>query len=349
MAAGHDGVALELQRRLDELGYITQVCDYLKALPIRLGYLMRFLYSTQLRIAPFTYEAVYQLTTRFKFAYFAVYRFALLGCRRLSLWAGGYDLIVTTYPLAGQALGHMRRRGLPAKVVIVLTDFSVHPLWVSRYADLHLTVAQDPAERVISIEPGACVAVAGAIVRPAFLDVYTKESLHGQRVLARTELGVRQPTTLLVAGSWGVGELKAVAKELITHGLPTPVIVCGSNRRLYKKLKRKKLGIVCGWVDDMVSIMTTSDVLVHNAGGLMAIEGLAVGLTVIGYRCIPGHGCANSEAMARAGVAMHACSEGSIVNVLRQLDASRLTRLNSHARELFAVDAAEVIANVVRD
>ena len=345
MAAGDDGVAAELQRRLENLGHVTAVRDYLGALPFRLGYLIRFLYATQLQVAPVTYEAVYQLTARFRLAYFVAHRIALLGCSRVSRWARGYDVIVATYPMAGQALGHLRRLGLPAKVIIFLTDFAVHPLWVNRYADLHLTLAQAPAEQIMSIEPLARVKVAGAVVRPEFIDVCTK-TMPPEVPIGHTEPDGRHPLVLLVAGSWGVGRVGIVAKELVDHGFPMPVIACGGNRHLYRKLKRKRLGVVLGWVDDMASVMEATDVLVHNAGGLMSIEALAAGLPVIGYRCLPGHGCANAEAMTRAGVAMHACSEGSVIDALRGLNVSTAMDLNSRARELFLTDPALIISKI---
>ena len=305
---------------------------------------MRFLYALQLRVAPRTYEAVYQLTAKRRFVYSIAYRFALLACYRLNRWARDYDVIVTTYPMAGQALGHMRRLGLRAKVVIFLTDMSVHPLWVNRHADLHLTLAQGPADDVASIEPLAHVRVAGAVVRPGFMGACANAGATDASV-APTMPCNKQPTVLLVAGSWGVGELETVAKEVVGHGLPIPIVVCGNNRRLYRSFNRE-LGIVLGWVDDMVSVMRTADVLVHNAGGLMAVEALAAGMPVIGYRCIPGHGCANSEAMARAGVALHACPEGSVMGILSGLSVSVMTHLGAHARELFFRDPAQIISSV---
>ena len=47
--------------------------------------------------------------------------------------------MVSTYPLATQALGRLRLAGLlRAPAVAVMTDPSVHPLCVARGIDLHL-------------------------------------------------------------------------------------------------------------------------------------------------------------------------------------------------------------------
>jgi UDP-N-acetylglucosamine:LPS N-acetylglucosamine transferase len=345
MAAGHDGVALELQRRLAELGHAVRVRDYLSSWPFHLGYLLRHVYAKQLKLAPSTYGAVYHLTAKCHPCYILARWVAFLGCPKLKRWARGYDVIVATYPLAGQALSHLRKLGMSAKVVIFLTDFSVHPLWVSRYADLHLTVAPDTAEQILLIEPHARVEVGGALVRPEFARC-SQDRRATSIERHSTALSQVYPVALLVAGSWGVGEVAKVAKELRANGAATPVIVCGENRRLYRALQREGLGHVLGWVDDMASLLKTVDVLVHNSGGLTCLEGLAADLPVVGYRCLPGHGHCNSEAMARAGVAIHACPD-KLVDVLRSLDKTEARRLNIRAKKLFLIDPAAFISQIL--
>src|SRR6516225_6534765 len=61
MGAGHDGAARELARRLDEQGHQAEVVDFLDAMPLRIGPLLRVIYGWQLRSAPWSYEASYRL------------------------------------------------------------------------------------------------------------------------------------------------------------------------------------------------------------------------------------------------------------------------------------------------
>ena len=60
-------------------------------------------------------------------------------------------------------------------------------------------------------------------------------------------------------------------------------------------------GTVIGWTDEMPALMTAADALVENAGGLTCMEAFAVGLPVITFKPIAGHGKDNAEMMARAG------------------------------------------------
>ncbi len=57
----------------------------------------------------------------------------------------------------------------------------------------------------------------------------------------------------------------------------------------------------------MPGLMAASDIVIQNAGGLTCLEALAAGRTVVSHGCLPGHGEANAEAMARGGIAVHAC------------------------------------------
>ena len=59
----------------------------------------------------------------------------------------------------------------------------------------------------------------------------------------------------------------------------------------------------------MPALMTAADALVENAGGLTCMEAFAVGLPVITFLPIAGHGKDNAEMMARAGVNRYARDE----------------------------------------
>jgi hypothetical protein len=81
------------------------------------------------------------------------------------------------------------------------------------------------------------------------------------------------------------------------------VVVCGRNAALVDQLRQDGITFAFGWVDDMPGLMHACDVLVQNAGGLTSLEAFAAGLPVASYRCIPGHGRTNAEALEEAGLA----------------------------------------------
>lgn len=343
MAGGHDGAAHELARRLRARGLTVDVRDYLAALPFGSGWALRWLYAQQLRRAPASYSALYRVLGRPGPLLALSIWLSTWACPRLRRWARGYDCVVATYPLAGQALGRLRRSDAAMPLVVFLTDFSAHPLWVVDGADLHLTLHPVTAAQVRAIAPAARVRVAGALVGPAF----TAPTGAGDAAIAlRSRLGVlpSERLALMVAGSWGVGDIEDAAREIVASGVAHPVIVCGRNELLRRRLESEGLGTPLGWVEDMATLMRASDLLVQNAGGLTALEAFAVGLPVVSYGCLPGHGRTNSVAMAEAGVASHGCRYPSLAAALALLDPAAQ---RERAARVLSTDPADSIVDSV--
>ncbi|MDV9179025.1 glycosyltransferase, partial [Streptomyces sp. W16] len=142
-----------------------------------------------------------------------------------------------------------------------------------------------------------------------------------ERAAARTRFGLpaNAPLALLVAGSWGVGPVRQVARELRDCGAAVPVVVCGRNEALAEQLRADGVEHVHGWVDDMPGLMHAADVLVQNAGGLTSLEAFAAGLPVASYGCIPGHGLTNASALDQAGVAAWIRDPTQLKHVLGEL------------------------------
>jgi UDP-N-acetylglucosamine:LPS N-acetylglucosamine transferase len=111
----------------------------------------------------------------------------------------------------------------------------------------------------------------------------------------------RTRLVLVVAGSWGVGSVGRSARDIADTGLAVPVVVCGRNDALRKRLSCDRRIITLGWVDDMATLIRACDLVVQNAGGLTSLESLTSGVPVLTYRCLPGHGETNAAALQQAG------------------------------------------------
>ncbi len=302
MGAGHDGAARELARRLDARGHEPVVVDFLDAMPLRIGPLLRVIYGWQLRSAPWSYEASYRLWAWVPALCLPL--IALIGIltgHRLRQWIKREraDLVISTYPLASLSLGRDRLRGkVRVPVATFVTDFAVHPLWTHPGIDLHLCVHSRSADAAAHQAKGPATAP-GPAVPPRF-----GESA-GRRAEVRQAMGVSEDEgiVLLMAGSWGVGDLEATFDDVVATGRYTPLVVCGRNERLRRRLSAKGVGHVLGWTDDMPGLMAAADALVENAGGLTCMEAFAAGLPVVSFRPIAGHGKQNALEMDRAGVA----------------------------------------------
>ncbi|MGH9067663.1 MAG: MGDG synthase family glycosyltransferase, partial [Acidimicrobiales bacterium] len=232
MGAGHDGAARELCRRLEAGGVATRTVDFLDSAPL-IGRALKWVYERQLESAPWSYEAVYRLWFLAPVLLGPLTAImALVFGRRLRRWAAEHQAsaVVSTYPLASVVLGRLRARrfrSLDAPAITFVTDFAVHPLWVHRGIDLNLCVHPASAAQARRAT-GRPARAPGPLVSERF-----RAGLP-ERSAARAELGLPQDASvvLVVAGSWGVGELEETFDALLADGRWFPVAVCANNERL---------------------------------------------------------------------------------------------------------------------
>ncbi len=128
----------------------------------------------------------------------------------------------------------------------------------------------------------------------------------------------------MVAGSWGVGGIQATWRAITGDGRYTPVVVCGRDERLRQEVaalaaRAGSHSVVLGWTEDMPALMAGCDALVENAGGLTAFEAMRVGLPVVSFQPIAGHGRENTARMAAAGVSRLARNPKELVEALDAL------------------------------
>ncbi|WP_449288909.1 MGDG synthase family glycosyltransferase [Micromonospora mangrovi] len=299
VGAGHDTAAAELARRLRDRGFTVDRRNLLDVLPRPARWAFREAYRGILRWLPWGYEALFTLTSRSRLTV-SVVRALLRPVRhRLGrVIPPDTRAVVTTYPFANQLLGPLRRQGqLVVPVISYVTDFVVHPTWLSPGVDVYCTV------RHAEVQPsGAADGIDVAVVQPLISAAFAGPSPIDRRQ-ARRRFGLPdgERLALIVAGAWGAGEVETTVAEIAAAGIVRPVVVCGRNEALYERLRQEREHVF-GWVDDMPALMRAVDVVVENAGGLTCQEALACGVPVLTYRPIPGHGRANASILDRAGL-----------------------------------------------
>lgn len=294
VGAGHDGAARELGRRLSD--HDVHYADFLDLLPGRLGPLLCAVYHRQLRFAPRTWDWVLDGLGSATGSSVTVRAAALAGPGMLAAATPEPDLVVSTYPLASHTLAHLRATGrLRVPFAVYLTDPAVHRLSVCPASDLHIAPTATAAQQARDLGAG-WVEPAAPVVDPRFGPA--------EQAPARAAFGLPAfgRLALVVAGSWGVGKVSLIARDVARSGAAVPVVVCGRNKSLARRLRRAGYPHVLGWVTDMPRLIQACDVVVQNAGGLTTSEALATGRPVLTYRCLPGHGRLNAEAMDVEGV-----------------------------------------------
>ena len=338
VGAGHDGAARELTRRLTLGGLSVQRHDFLDLLPPGWGTMLRDTYARQLRYAPATWGWLLQAVSGPRAgAGAAAFASRAASVRMLAAIGPEPAVVVSTYPLASQALGRLRRSGrLTAPAAAFMTDPSIHPLCIAPGIDVHLTPGVRAANTIRDLHRAPAEVVA-PVVGPRFRPGDARE--------ARTRLGlpVDERLAVVVAGSWGVGDVEATAHDIAATGAVIPVVVCGRNEALRRRLTG---AVALGWVDDMPALLRAADVVVHNAGGLSSLEAMASGVPVVSYRCLPGHGMANAAALEADGLSAWPRSPSELVAVLREALTDRRRQNRAYARLVDAPDAAALIAEL---
>ncbi|MFJ6198028.1 glycosyltransferase [Micromonospora sp. NPDC092111] len=340
VGAGHDTAAEELAHRLRERGFTVDRLNLLDVLPRPVRWAFREAYRDILRWLPRGYDLLFALTARSRLSV-SVIRALLRPVRRRMGRAIPPDTraVVTTYPFANQLLGPLRRQGrLIVPVISYVTDFVVHPTWVSPGVDRYCALRHAEVPPVDGAD-GVEVTVVQPLVSSAF-----DGSRRTDRRQARRRFGLpeRDRLALVVAGAWGAGDVETTVAEVGATGWARPVVVCGRNTLLYDRL-RQDWEHVFGWVDDMPTLMRAVDVVVENAGGLTCQEALSAGVPVVTYRPIPGHGRANASILARAGLTRRVSSAEQLGPALVETTTGRPRSATApHGR----VDVAGLVAEV---
>ncbi|GGL12904.1 hypothetical protein Sme01_20460 [Sphaerisporangium melleum] len=339
MGAGHDGVAAELARRLAEDGAEVEVIDVLHLVPFRLGLALRQGYHWAIRRTPWLYEAIYQVFFVAKRAPSTSPLTSLIAARLDRLVRRRPpDEVVSTFHLAAQATGQLRRRGLlRAPATVLVTDFAVHRLWLHPGNDRYLCPNPAMIPRIAAATGRPAVAHA-PVVGPAFF----RPAAAPERTRLRIGGEPDDRLVLVAAGSWGIGRLAETADILAESGRFTPVILCGRNAELRRRLTGVRGRLVLGWRDDVPDLMAAAHALVDSNAGLTCEEAFAAGLPVVSYRPIAGHGRDGALAMARMGASLHARDGAELLGALDRLaDERRRRRQIARASALFAAMPAE--------
>jgi UDP-N-acetylglucosamine:LPS N-acetylglucosamine transferase len=361
MGAGHRQVSTELAARLGRRGVSTMVVDVSELLPAGWGHALTSSYKFMAYRAQPLYEMIFRLQMCSRRHEATLWPLSGPAERRLSGLVERHRpaLVLSTFHLCSQIAGRMRAAGaLGVPVVSYVLDFFVHGMWAHPGADANLLLHRSQVPRLLAAGARSPV-VCGPVVRDAFLVTGTagERSVGGwPRSEARRSLGIgdNQCCVLVVAGSWGVGDVAGTLRTLMEE-VPgaLPVVTTGHNQRLRaaaEALARpegsQRRALVFGWAEDMDRLMAAADVVVENAGGLTAMEAMAAGVPVVTYAPIAGHGKANAGEMARAGVSVYAHDRAELVAGINALASpSPLRRhLVDEARRMFGTDAAQYLS-----
>ncbi len=216
------------------------------------------------------------------------------------------DVIVCTHCFAARILDIVKQRyPTRAKIIGVVTDFTMHPYWEEA---LRLDRFAIPCEALLplALKKG----IPEDRIRPIGIPIHPKFSVSTEKEEAKRILGLDPalPTLLVMSGSMGYGNLTKVLKRL--DGLSPrfqTVVVCGNNKKAKKRIEKtvwKKPLLTLGFTQNVPLLMDAADCIISKPGGLTTSEAMTKRLPMIICNPIPGHEDRNVQFLTEAGTAI---------------------------------------------
>ena len=200
-----------------------------------------------------------------------------------------FDAILMPHLFPAEIMTRLKAKGVTLpKTIFVATDYTCIPFTEETDCDAYVIPHPDllPEFQSRGI-PREQLYPLGIPVRRAFRQKTTREA-------AREALGLDpEETYLLVSGgSMGAGVLKRAVGELVRQfdGQAHLIVICGTNRRLYRYLEKKYGNAVTliQTTDQMALYLWACDLYLTKPGGLSTTEAAVVGLPLVALHPIPG-------------------------------------------------------------
>lgn len=347
--SGHNIASQALQQALLERNVVHSVLDVVEIggvvekatskmyeLMTKKGHLAwRMLYPNKLTTGP-TIRTLYQLLFKDKFADYIEY--------------ANPDVIISTHFLT-TAIGLMYKVKHPeTKVYSVITDYTVHPLWIWHGTERYFVGSQHSKDE--ALQNGALdeeVIVSGIPLRSSFWKLPRKSEVRQYLNLPKHDTIV-----LISAGSYDSTPITPILRFLKSKKNVYPIVLAGKKIEAYNKYNKLLIqleinGTVYPFVDFVTNIMAASDIFITKAGGVSVAEGLAAKLPMIYLRSMPGQEVGNANLMEEIGCGRIATSPEEATKYLGDLleNKKELSKMQKCAEKMSKPKAALDIVNYI--
>lgn len=263
------------------------------------------------------------------------------------------DAIVCTHPFpAGAASWRKERHPEEFLFSTVITDYSVHQMWIYTNADCYFVAREAMKTDLISAGlPADNVWVTGIPVKASFHQTEDRSS-----VLAGLGFTPEIPTVLIMGGGLGLGGMEYTLKTLekVEQKLQL-IVIAGRNeelkRRLEETAKESRQNVrVLGFTQAVRDYMAAADLLISKPGALTITEALSAELPMVLHEPIPGPETENAVYISRLGAAVWVNKETELEEELNGIFSSpeklAAMREREHAlkRPYAARDIAETLS-----
>lgn len=262
------------------------------------------------------------------------------------------DIVVCTQAFpCGMVADYKRRYNLNTPLIGVLTDYAPHGYWLNDFVDVYIVPTQEIKRKLA--QRGIPQQRLRALGIP--IDSKFREPGNPAEVLRRLGLDSNLPAILIMGGGQGLGPIKKIVRALDKLRHPAQlIVVCGTNRSLYKWLQKSKPLFtkpvsVMAYAERIDELMSISSFIVTKPGGLTSAEALSKSLPIIIVSPLPGQESLNTRFLLESGVALKVDSFAELRSLAEELlsDAARLEKLRERAHAAALVDSAQKSAQLI--
>lgn len=313
-------------------------------------------YLISTRFSPSLYGRMYRLAEKLEKnnIKMSVSKFtSSIWAKKLTTYIEEYkpDVIVCTHIFSAQILTQILQKGIPARTIGIVTDFTIHPFWEDTRLDYYI-IANELLTRQ-AVKKG----LPEERLKPFGIPIFRKFAEKMPAEQARTELNIENKDTILVmSGSMGYGNVTGIIKQLDSLNMDFQIMsVCGNNKTLKEKIDEMTLNKKVynyGFVENVDVMMDAANCIITKPGGLTVSESMAKGLPMIIVNPIPGQEDRNVEFLLNNGLAMKITDTFPIDEAVYQLLSSNekvdtmISRINELARPNASMDLCNFINNL---
>jgi processive 1,2-diacylglycerol beta-glucosyltransferase len=252
------------------------------------------------------------------------------------------DIVLATHFFPAAIVAYLKGKAkIDSRLVTIMTDFCVHPLWVFKNCDDYIVGSDFTRNRLIDrgINQDK-IRVLGIAISSGFSSRHQEEEEEEEEGL----------TALLVTGSFGFSLIEKVVGAL--YSKINLLVVCGNNQRLYNRLEQKRyIGVrLFGFTEDIPKLMSQADIIITKPGGLTIAEALVMELPLIFIGSIPGQETENARILESYGCAIDARNLKSLKDIIISLKAhpERLDSIRGNIKKIRKPNATEEICRYVK-
>ena len=241
--------------------------------------------------------------------------------------------------------------GLDMPLIGVLTDYAPHSYWIFDNVDKYIVPSPETGQKLIinGIDPARIMPYGIPI------DAKFQQSKAREDIFKKLSLDPNVPVILIMGGTQGLGPIKELVMLLDRAPLALQmVIVCGTNKKLYRYLERhtrhtRKKALIFSFADNIDELMQVSTIIVTKPGGITTAEALAKGLPMLIVHPLPGQEAMNTKFLLKEGVAVKAENPSDVVIILEELlyNKTKLRLMSDRAKSLSKPESACRIAGLM--